>query len=168
MATRVWAYRQATLSRSGHDQRQEPFCAASVSSRTQPKDRPRSRSCLVTPVTEAGCRGESCPVQHPSSGQGCRVAMLDPDSGLSLTIARIVQRLKGSSLHSQLERQARVSPDLAPCPQARLPCPFPLPGLLFPAVAPALPSPCGLLFLPFAPLPDGAGERSGWFLELYC
>ncbi|XP_074759899.1 TBC1 domain family member 19 isoform X3 [Athene noctua] len=35
--------------------------------------------------------------------------MLDPDSGLSLTIARIVQRLKGSSLHSQLERQARVS-----------------------------------------------------------
>uniref|UniRef100_A0A663LWU5 TBC1 domain family member 19 n=1 Tax=Athene cunicularia TaxID=194338 RepID=A0A663LWU5_ATHCN len=33
----------------------------------------------------------------------------DPDSGLSLTIARIVQRLKGSSLHSQLERQARVS-----------------------------------------------------------
>ncbi|NWH23180.1 TBC19 protein, partial [Grus americana] len=36
-------------------------------------------------------------------------AMLDPDSGLSLTIARIVQRLKGSSLHSQLERQARVS-----------------------------------------------------------
>ncbi|NXK53751.1 TBC19 protein, partial [Chauna torquata] len=36
-------------------------------------------------------------------------AMLDPDSGLSLTIARIVQRLKGSSLYSQLERQARVS-----------------------------------------------------------
>ncbi|NXK02994.1 TBC19 protein, partial [Herpetotheres cachinnans] len=36
-------------------------------------------------------------------------AMLDPDSGLPLTIARIVQRLKGSSLHSQLERQARVS-----------------------------------------------------------
>ncbi|NXI36805.1 TBC19 protein, partial [Galbula dea] len=35
--------------------------------------------------------------------------MLDPDNGLSLTIARIVQRLKGSSLHSQLERQARVS-----------------------------------------------------------
>uniref|UniRef100_A0A8C3CSY3 TBC1 domain family member 19 n=1 Tax=Cairina moschata TaxID=8855 RepID=A0A8C3CSY3_CAIMO len=35
--------------------------------------------------------------------------MLDPDSGLSLTIARIVQRLQGSSLHSQLERQARVS-----------------------------------------------------------
>ncbi|KAI6069611.1 TBC1 domain family member 19 isoform X2 [Aix galericulata] len=35
--------------------------------------------------------------------------MLDPDSGLSLTIARIVQRLQGSSLHSQLERQARGS-----------------------------------------------------------
>ncbi|NXK57970.1 TBC19 protein, partial [Sylvietta virens] len=36
-------------------------------------------------------------------------AMLDPDRGLSLTIARVVQRLQGSSLHSQLERQARVS-----------------------------------------------------------
>lgn len=36
--------------------------------------------------------------------------MLDQDSGLSLAIAHIVQRLKGSSLHSQLERQARVSP----------------------------------------------------------
>uniref|UniRef100_A0A8V0Y650 TBC1 domain family member 19 n=1 Tax=Gallus gallus TaxID=9031 RepID=A0A8V0Y650_CHICK len=35
--------------------------------------------------------------------------MLEQDSGLSLTIARIVQRLKGSSLHSQLERQARIS-----------------------------------------------------------
>uniref|UniRef100_A0A8B9QL04 TBC1 domain family member 19 n=1 Tax=Apteryx owenii TaxID=8824 RepID=A0A8B9QL04_APTOW len=35
--------------------------------------------------------------------------MVDPESGLSLTIARIVQRLQGSSLHSQLERQARVS-----------------------------------------------------------
>uniref|UniRef100_A0A8U7MHF6 TBC1 domain family member 19 n=1 Tax=Corvus moneduloides TaxID=1196302 RepID=A0A8U7MHF6_CORMO len=35
--------------------------------------------------------------------------MLDPDRGLSLTIARVVQRLQGSSLHSQLERQARVS-----------------------------------------------------------
>ncbi|TRZ23385.1 hypothetical protein HGM15179_003736 [Zosterops borbonicus] len=33
----------------------------------------------------------------------------DPDRGLSLTIARVVQRLQGSSLHSQLERQARVS-----------------------------------------------------------
>lgn len=60
--------------------------------------------------------------------------MLDPDSGLSLTIARIVQRLKGSSLHSQLERQARVSPALALCPQARLP-PL-LPAALFPAAAP--------------------------------
>uniref|UniRef100_A0A8C5T2F7 TBC1 domain family member 19 n=1 Tax=Malurus cyaneus samueli TaxID=2593467 RepID=A0A8C5T2F7_9PASS len=38
--------------------------------------------------------------------------MLDPERGLSLTIARVVQRLQGSSLHSQLERQARVSPDL--------------------------------------------------------
>uniref|UniRef100_A0A8D0G9R1 TBC1 domain family member 19 n=1 Tax=Sphenodon punctatus TaxID=8508 RepID=A0A8D0G9R1_SPHPU len=36
--------------------------------------------------------------------------MLRSDTGLSLTIAQIVQRLKGSSLHSQLERQARVSP----------------------------------------------------------
>ncbi|RMC14260.1 hypothetical protein DUI87_09351 [Hirundo rustica rustica] len=36
--------------------------------------------------------------------------MLEPDRGLSLTIARVVQRLQGSSLHSQLERQARVSP----------------------------------------------------------
>uniref|UniRef100_A0A8C5T6H9 TBC1 domain family member 19 n=1 Tax=Malurus cyaneus samueli TaxID=2593467 RepID=A0A8C5T6H9_9PASS len=35
--------------------------------------------------------------------------MLDPERGLSLTIARVVQRLQGSSLHSQLERQARVS-----------------------------------------------------------
>ncbi|XP_067418652.1 TBC1 domain family member 19 isoform X3 [Emydura macquarii macquarii] len=35
--------------------------------------------------------------------------MLDQDTGLSLTIAQIVQRLKGSSLHSQLERQARIS-----------------------------------------------------------
>ncbi|KAJ7425362.1 hypothetical protein WISP_23882 [Willisornis vidua] len=35
--------------------------------------------------------------------------MVDPDRGLSLTIARVVQRLQGSSLHSQLERQARVS-----------------------------------------------------------
>uniref|UniRef100_A0A8D0GF25 TBC1 domain family member 19 n=1 Tax=Sphenodon punctatus TaxID=8508 RepID=A0A8D0GF25_SPHPU len=34
---------------------------------------------------------------------------LDQDTGLSLTIAQIVQRLKGSSLHSQLERQARIS-----------------------------------------------------------
>uniref|UniRef100_A0A8C9G1V1 TBC1 domain family member 19 n=1 Tax=Pavo cristatus TaxID=9049 RepID=A0A8C9G1V1_PAVCR len=43
--------------------------------------------------------------------------MLEQDNGLSLTIARIVQRLKGSSLHSQLERQARVSP--APRPESR-------------------------------------------------
>ncbi|XP_053886353.1 TBC1 domain family member 19 isoform X1 [Malaclemys terrapin pileata] len=35
--------------------------------------------------------------------------MLEQDTGLSLAIAQIVQRLKGSSLHSQLERQARGS-----------------------------------------------------------
>ncbi|XP_078250165.1 TBC1 domain family member 19 isoform X2 [Pogona vitticeps] len=35
--------------------------------------------------------------------------MLGQDGGLSLTIAQIVQRLKGSGLHSQLERQARLS-----------------------------------------------------------
>uniref|UniRef100_A0A8C0G7C2 TBC1 domain family member 19 n=1 Tax=Chelonoidis abingdonii TaxID=106734 RepID=A0A8C0G7C2_CHEAB len=35
--------------------------------------------------------------------------MLEEDTGLSLAIAQIVQRLKGSSLHSQLERQARGS-----------------------------------------------------------
>ncbi|XP_044274349.1 TBC1 domain family member 19 isoform X4 [Varanus komodoensis] len=34
--------------------------------------------------------------------------MLGQDGGLSLTIAQIVQRLKGSGLHSQLERQARL------------------------------------------------------------
>ncbi|XP_007426921.1 TBC1 domain family member 19 isoform X2 [Python bivittatus] len=32
-----------------------------------------------------------------------------PDGGLSLTIAQIVERLKGSGLHAQLERQARLS-----------------------------------------------------------
>ncbi|KAM3831641.1 TBC1 domain family member 19 [Vipera latastei] len=32
-----------------------------------------------------------------------------PDDGLSLTIAQIVERLKGSGLHAQLERQARLS-----------------------------------------------------------
>lgn len=62
--------------------------------------------------------------------------MLDPDRGLSLTIARVVQRLQGSSLHSQLERQARVSPDRPLCPHARLPSALPLPGALFPAAAP--------------------------------
>ncbi|XP_062991686.1 TBC1 domain family member 19 isoform X2 [Elgaria multicarinata webbii] len=35
--------------------------------------------------------------------------MLGQDGGLSLTIAQTVQRLKGSGLHSQLERQARLS-----------------------------------------------------------
>ncbi|XP_061440392.1 TBC1 domain family member 19 isoform X1 [Rhineura floridana] len=35
--------------------------------------------------------------------------MLGQDGGLSLTIAQIVQRLKGSGLHSQLERQAQLS-----------------------------------------------------------
>ncbi|KAJ6659415.1 hypothetical protein lerEdw1_019147, partial [Lerista edwardsae] len=35
--------------------------------------------------------------------------MLGQDGGLSLTIAQIVQRLKGSGLHSQLEQQARLS-----------------------------------------------------------
>ncbi|XP_028599431.2 TBC1 domain family member 19 isoform X2 [Podarcis muralis] len=35
--------------------------------------------------------------------------MLGQDGGLSLTIAQIVQRLKGSGLHAQLERQARLS-----------------------------------------------------------
>nr|XP_020636068.1 TBC1 domain family member 19 isoform X3 [Pogona vitticeps] len=41
--------------------------------------------------------------------------MLGQDGGLSLTIAQIVQRLKGSGLHSQLERQARKSCCTAPC-----------------------------------------------------
>ncbi|XP_015261043.1 PREDICTED: TBC1 domain family member 19-like, partial [Gekko japonicus] len=35
--------------------------------------------------------------------------MLGQEGGLSLTIAQIVQRLKASGLHSQLERQARLS-----------------------------------------------------------
>ncbi|XP_028902434.1 TBC1 domain family member 19 [Ornithorhynchus anatinus] len=35
--------------------------------------------------------------------------MLQEDAGLSLTIAHIVQKLKGSSLHAQLERQATES-----------------------------------------------------------
>ncbi|XP_066488251.1 TBC1 domain family member 19 [Tiliqua scincoides] len=35
--------------------------------------------------------------------------MLGQDGGLSLTIAQVVQRLKGSALHSQLEQQARLS-----------------------------------------------------------
>ncbi|XP_054855833.1 TBC1 domain family member 19 isoform X2 [Eublepharis macularius] len=35
--------------------------------------------------------------------------MLGQDGGLSLTIAQLVQRLKASGLHSQLERQARLS-----------------------------------------------------------
>ncbi|XP_053259638.1 TBC1 domain family member 19 isoform X2 [Podarcis raffonei] len=35
--------------------------------------------------------------------------MLGQDRGLSLTIAQIVQRLKASGLHAQLERQARLS-----------------------------------------------------------
>ncbi|MGH0129456.1 UNVERIFIED_CONTAM: hypothetical protein FKN15_018507 [Acipenser sinensis] len=35
--------------------------------------------------------------------------MMDEGTELSVTIAQIVQKLKGSNLHSQLERQAKVS-----------------------------------------------------------
>lgn len=105
-------------------------------------------------------RGEAVRCERPAGGQGCRVAMLDPDSGLSLTIARIVQRLKGSSLHSQLERQARVSPDPAPWPPG--PPPFPVPRPFVPGRRP-WPGPCGLRRGPGAspPLtPPPAGPES--------
>lgn len=103
-----------------------------------------------------------------------RATMLEPDRGLSFTIARVVQRLQGSSLHSQLERQARVSPALPLCPaHASLPrCPSPAlcsrpprprwrltsrgPGPR--PLPPSLPVPL-LSFL------GGAAERSVWFLE---
>lgn len=103
-------------------------------------------------------------MQQPARGQGRRAAMLDPDSGLSLTIARIVQRLKGSSLHSQLERQARVSPDLALCPQARLPFPLSLAGRRLcsrPSPAgPARAASAGVQGLPAFP-PSSTGLESG-------
>lgn len=35
--------------------------------------------------------------------------MMDEETELSFTIAQIVHRLKGTHLHSQLERQAKVS-----------------------------------------------------------
>lgn len=172
---------EGTLSHSSQDGRLGTFLwGIAFHPDAAAEDRSRSRSCLVTPVNEAGCRGESGPVQQPSCGQGRRAAMLDPDSGLSLTIARIVQRLKGSSLHSQLERQARVSPDLALCPQARLPFPLPLPGALFPVLVPprpgaaqpslAQPSPAyaasagaGARGLPSLPL--RRGRRAGWLVS---
>nr|XP_028599431.1 TBC1 domain family member 19 isoform X2 [Podarcis muralis] len=52
-----------------------------------------------------GRRGERSP-RPRLPGRG---TMLGQDGGLSLTIAQIVQRLKGSGLHAQLERQARLS-----------------------------------------------------------
>uniref|UniRef100_A0A8B9EFG3 TBC1 domain family member 19 n=1 Tax=Anser cygnoides TaxID=8845 RepID=A0A8B9EFG3_ANSCY len=75
---------------------QEPF-----STRPPGRRPPRSLRCLVTSPRAA--------VWRPKRSGPVPGAMLDPDSGLSLTIARIVRRLQGSSLHSQLERQARVS-----------------------------------------------------------
>lgn len=39
----------------------------------------------------------------------CEEESMDEGTELSLTIAQIVQRLKGSHLHSQIERQAKVS-----------------------------------------------------------
>lgn len=92
----------------------------------------RRRRCRVT-------RGAAAKAARP---RGAAMLDPDPDRGLSLTIARVVQRLQGSSLHSQLERQARVSPDLPPSPRARLPSAPPLRAALFAAAAPG---PCGLL-----------------------
>lgn len=88
--------------------------------------------------------------------------MLEQDGGLSLTIARIVQRLKGSSLHSQLERQARVSP--APRPGSLSPPRCFVPGVVSllravpgpPTILPRL-SGCCLSFLPMGP-EDFAGN----------
>jgi len=132
------------LPRSGHDGRWGTVLrGAAFHPDAAAEERPRSRGCLVTPLNEAGCRGESGPAEQPAGRQGPRAAMLEPDSGLSLTIARIVQRLKGSSLHSQLERQARVSSDLALCPPGPPPFPAPPPPALC-SRPPARPGPCGL------------------------
>lgn len=55
-----------------------------------------------------GLTGEGAAVLL-QAGERKKEIMLGQDGGLSLTIAQIVQRLKASGLHSQLERQARVS-----------------------------------------------------------
>lgn len=97
--------------------------------------------------------------------------MLEEDGGLSLTIARIVQRLKGSSLHTQLERQARVSP--APRPVSLSPPRCFVPGVVSllravqgpPAVLPRLPGRCQS-FLPVGP-EDFAGKVRAAFCPSY-
>lgn len=66
------------------------------------------------------CRGQGAAAASPDAASVqyiklCRfrretlIRRMEEGSDLSLTIAQIVQRLKGSHLHSQIERQAKVS-----------------------------------------------------------
>lgn len=51
----------------------------------------------------------SLPATVPAAGRARAGEMLQEESDLSLVIAQIVQKLKGSNLYAQLERQAWVS-----------------------------------------------------------
>lgn len=59
------------------------------------------------PKTPSGAVSDAEPTREPTRGS---LGRMDEDTELSLTIAHIVRRLRGSHLHSQIERQAKVSP----------------------------------------------------------